>query len=153
MGVLELDGGGGGVLRRSFGSGRRYHGGLLVGDVIGYPSPTQRTRGQTSSGHYTLPHAPGPGADTADRRAAPDPTTGRGRRAEAASAGRSPARRRASRPAGVRYGSVAQRYVTRAVPYVAPLLPVGGYAWCPPAVATPCPLLLRSAHPAELRPV
>ncbi|MFJ1804883.1 MULTISPECIES: FtsX-like permease family protein [unclassified Streptomyces] len=52
---------------------------------------------------------------------------------------------------GVWYGSLAQEYVGRPVPYAALLVPVAVYACCLLAAATSLPLLRRCAHPAELR--
>lgn len=52
---------------------------------------------------------------------------------------------------GIWYGSLADEYVTQAVPYAALLVPVGVYACCLLAAATSLPLLRRSAHPVQLR--
>lgn len=52
---------------------------------------------------------------------------------------------------GVWYGSLAQEYVGRPVPYAALLVPVAVCACCLLAAATSLPLLRRCAHPAEPR--
>ncbi|MGW3291638.1 ABC transporter permease [Streptomyces sp. NPDC001002] len=52
---------------------------------------------------------------------------------------------------GVWYGAAASEHTAIPVPYMALLVPVGGYALCLLAAATSLPLLRRSVRPGELR--